>query len=142
MAIDTSGEYWVGSESADIDEYLRSFTSDGYPADKFVHARCTCGAGQFALLAGADVAQRTCIACAAAHFICDSGEFWDEAEPEAVGCPCDGTTYEVAVGFSHRDDGSIKWITVGVRCVRCGILGAAADWKIDYEPSAHLYDQV
>jgi hypothetical protein len=43
------------------------------------------------------------------------------------------------VAFSHRDDTSIKWITVGARCGACGILGAAADWKIDYSPSEHLY---
>ncbi|MBN2193608.1 MAG: hypothetical protein JW751_12395 [Polyangiaceae bacterium] len=46
------------------------------------------------------------------------------------------------MGFSHHDDGSIKWVTVGTRCVACGILGVPAEWKIDYEPSDHLYGQV
>lgn len=57
-------------------------------------------------------------------------------------CPCGVKLFELAVAFSHRDDGTVKWITVGRRCVDCGILGAAVDWKIDYFPTAHLYDQV
>ena len=50
--------------------------------------------------------------------------------------------FELVVGFSHRDDGTVKWITVGLRCVDCGILDSPVDWKIDYSPASHLYDQV
>ena len=54
----------------------------------------------------------------------------------------DGEVFQVAVAFAHREDKSLKWVTVGLRCVACGVLGAYADWKIDYEPTAHLYAAV
>ena len=144
MSIDESGDYWVGTEAADIDAYLRAYTADDYPVDKVVQARCACGQWSFRLLADSDegCAQRICASCAAEHLICDSGEYWDDAEPEEVTCPCGKDAYEVAVGFSHRDDGSVKWITVGNRCLACGVLGAVADWKIDYDPTGHLYGLV
>ena len=33
MTIDKSGTWWKGTEFADIAEYLRDVTADGYPAD-------------------------------------------------------------------------------------------------------------
>jgi hypothetical protein len=144
MTIDTSGTYWVGTEAADIDEYLRAFTAGSYPADRFVHSVCGCGHDRFRLQVDADegAARRTCALCLAPHFICDSQEAWDAGEPEEVVCPCGVNFFELAVAFSHRDDGTVKWLTVGLRCGGCGILGAAVDWKIDYSPASHLYDQV
>lgn len=41
--------------------------------------------------------------------------------------------------FAHREDHSVKWVTVGGRCLGCGVLGAYADWKIDYDATDHLY---
>jgi hypothetical protein len=38
-----------------------------------------------------------------------------------------------------RDNGDVRWITVGERCLACGILGAAIDWKVDYSPTDHLF---
>ena len=58
---------------------------------------------------------------------------WPFAGPKA---------FEIAVAFSHREDASVRWVTVGERCTKCGVLGAAVDWKIDYPPTEHLYDQV
>jgi hypothetical protein len=141
MSIDKTGEYWAGTEAQDIDEYLRAFTADSYPVDKIVHAACSCGNAIFRLLVDRDegCAQRACSSCESARHICDSAEYWAEAEPEELRCPCGADCYEVAVGFSHREDGSVKWITVGERCVRCGVLGASVDWKIDYAPTEHLY---
>jgi hypothetical protein len=39
-------------------------------------------------------------------------------------------------------DGSIRWVYLALRCVHDGVLGVYADWKIDYSPSDHLYNQV
>jgi len=144
MTIDMSGTYWVGTEAADIDEYLRALTADGYPADRFVHPKCRCGIDLFRLHVDAEegAACRTCARCRSPHFICDSEEAWDAGEPTEVVCPCGLKFFELAVAFSHRDDGTVKWITVGQRCSGCGILAAAVDWKIDYSPTSHLYDQV
>jgi hypothetical protein len=144
MSIDRSGTYWRGSAAEDIDEYLRAYTADGHPVDRIVHARCTCGGDEFTLRVDADAggAQRQCARCKAKHLICDSDEAWEEAEPTSTRCPCKGVAFQIAVGFSHREDGPVRWITVGHRCVRCGTLGSSVDWEIDYAPTEHLYARV
>jgi hypothetical protein len=144
MTIDRSGTFWTGSERADIAEYLRALTADSYPADRVIHATCACGNARFRLSVDADegCAQRTCTSCKQKHLICDSAESWADASAKPVKCPCGGKEFDVAVAFSHRDDGSLRWITVGERCTACGVLGAAVDWKIDYEPTHHLYEAV
>ena len=142
--IDRSGEWWTGTGPEDIDDYLRELTEEGYPADRFEHARCTgCGGTGFELEVDDEqgCARRTCAACRTQHFICDSEEFSSEAELSPVTCPCGRSEFEIAVGFSHRDDRSVRWITVGMRCVSCGVLGSPVDWEIDYEPTGHLYLQ-
>ena len=143
--IDRSGKFWTGSERADLDEYLRALTaSNSYPADRVIHATCACGNEQFELSVDTDegCAERTCTRCKQSHLICDSADGWAEASAEPVKCPCGRNGFDVAVAFSHRDDGSVKWITVGERCLACGVLGAAVDWKIDYAPTQHLYDAI
>lgn len=69
MTIDKSGAYWVGTEAADIDEYLRALTAEGYPADRFVHSECRCGNDRFRLHVDADegAARRTCALCRFQH---------------------------------------------------------------------------
>ncbi len=87
-------------------------------------------------------ARRKCVSCGEEHFICDSGEYWDDAAPEEFACPrCAGEAFEVAVGFSFRQDEEVRWVTVGGRCPNCGVLGVYADWKIDYSPSRELLTQ-
>ncbi|GAA0594714.1 hypothetical protein GCM10009546_66160 [Actinomadura livida] len=41
-----------------------------------------------------------------------------------------------------RPDDSVRWVSVGIRCVADGVLGSCADWKINYEPSRHLLARV
>jgi hypothetical protein len=144
MSIDRSGEYWTGNGAADLDEYLSVLTADSCPADRIVHARCACGHDRFQLMVDADegCARRACTSCGRPHFICDSEENWSDADPKETVCPCGGKAFEIAVGFSHRGDGVVKWITIGNRCTNCGVLGAAVDWKIDYSPTDQLHGQV
>ena len=143
MTIDKSGKWWKGTEFRDIAEYLRDQTADGYPADDIVQSVCVCGHTVFRLEGDQDegCARRTCAACGTRAFICDSEVFWDEAEPAKLACPCRGRLFEVGVAFSKREDGDVKWITVGHRCVKCGVLGSFVDWKIDYGPTEHLLSQ-
>lgn len=144
MAIDTSGKWWKGEDFADLTEYLRSYCEDPYPADLIVQSVCSCGHAVFRLQGDREegCARRICAACKAAAFICDSGEYWDEAEPIPLSCvECRGRQFEVGVAFSKRADGDIRWITIGERCVRCGVLGSFMDWKIDYGPTDHLPGQ-
>ena len=86
----------------------------------------------------------------ATHPICDSEENWDRDEEDEFGCPCGKSDqFRLSVAFSHVDvvdhkgknpRRMVKWIHVGGICVRCGVVGLYADWKIDYAPTSHLYD--
>jgi hypothetical protein len=140
MAIDKSGKWWKGTNFDDLAEYIRLFTEEGYPADRVVQCVCTCGNKTFRLVADSDegCAQRTCTVCNNSAFIFDSAEYWEDATPEKVQCLCKHKTFEIGVGFSLRPNEDVKWITVGQRCMKCGVLASYADWKVDYSPSAHL----
>lgn len=140
MAIDTSGKWWRGSDFHDLTEYVKRLTAEGYPAEHVIPAVCSCGQKTFRLRVDPDegCAQRICATCGAVAFICDSDEYWEDAEPKVVGCPYKHTVFEVGVGFSMREQQEVKWVTVGYRCTTCSVLGSPVDWKIDYSPSEHL----
>ena len=144
MAIDTSGKWWKGTNFADLAEYVRLLTNDGYPAEHVIQSICVCGNSTFHLLADQDAGcvQRVCTACRRAAFIGDSAEYWAGAAPKEVRCLCKHTIFEIGVGFSLREQSEVKWITVGQRCAKCGILASYVDWKIDYSPSKHLLSLV
>lgn len=56
--------------------------------------------------------------------------------------PCGSEEFEAAVAFALGDDGSVRWVTVGLRCIKDGFCGVYADWKIDYGPTDHLLTMV
>jgi hypothetical protein len=145
MAIDTSGKWWIGTEAGDIEGYLKAYAEGAHDVAAFRLARCTCGSVEFTLEADDNegAARRACTGCETAHFICDSDEAWQDAEPESWACiECKSDRANVGCGFSLRDDGDVRWIYVGVRCTGCGALGCFAGWKIDYGTSGHLLDEV
>lgn len=115
------------------------YTAENYPAGPIVQSSCACGAAAFALEFDGDegCAQRRCEACGLSAFIADE-DYWEEAEPAGAQCPCRAETFEIAVAFSLREDGDVRWVTVGGRCTACGILDCYADWKVDYSPTDHL----
>ena len=45
----------------------------------------------------------------------------------------------IAAGYALRQDGDVRWVRVGCRCVACAMLGCCADWKIDYAPTDSLF---
>jgi ribosomal protein S27AE len=156
------GETWSkGDTLDDLDAYLRSRMFSPEPDDRFVHPVCKqCGGDVFSLEGDGHGMRRWCGECvfaededddAAGHFICESGEFWDEAEADDYHCPCrQSSLFRVSVAFNHvsvqrRDaNGSlvrmVKWIYVGGMCVRCGVVGLYADWIVRSAPTYHLYD--
>jgi hypothetical protein len=144
MTIDKSHSHWKGTEAADLDEYLVHAASENYPADRIVHARCKCSGKTFRVEVddNAGCARRTCTKCHTQHLMLDSADFWAEADPGPCECLCGTDKFEVAVAFSHRGDGALRWVTIGMRCIACGALGVYADWKVDYEPTEHLYGAV
>lgn len=149
MTIDTSGKWWVGTEAADIADYLTAFKAEGYEVHETRLCKCGCGSAAFVLEADRDegCALRTCAVCSSKHFICDSAEFWEEAKPEAWKCTeCQSDTCNMGVGFSlHEPEGGrqpdVRWISIGQRCTKCGTLGCFVDWKVGYGPSHHLLGQ-
>ncbi|QDY78829.1 hypothetical protein [Streptomyces qinzhouensis] len=124
---------------ADLAEFLRS-TDDGRPVTIVPSVCGGCGGRVFSVLID-DVeggAERMCTGCGGRAFLADSEEFWAEADPGEAACPCGGEEFEAAVAFSLTDDGSVRWVTIGLRCRKDGAVGVYADWKIDYGPTDHL----
>jgi len=103
-----------------------------------------CGERVFSVLVDDDegVAERKCVGCGSRAFIADSEEFWADADPGEAACPCGGEEFEAAVAFSLDGDGSVRWVTVGLRCRQDAAVGVYVDWKIDYAPAAHLLGSV
>jgi len=96
MTIDKSGKWWRGTTAEDIDAYLMDYTSPSYAADRFEHARCTCGEDRFSLEVDDEqgCARRTCAACRKQHFMLDSDEHSSDASLEECACPCGGENFQ------------------------------------------------
>ena len=151
MTIDTTGQWWIGSDRADIAEYLSQIAE--YQVREYRAPVCPCSSETFQLDYDAEegCARRRCTECKAEHFICDSAEYASEAHLTRLSCvECGSERANVGFGFALREERRFvvfrvfsepKWIYVGVRCADCGVLGCVADWKIDYEPAAHLLNQ-
>src|SRR5262249_43906444 len=128
-----------------LDAYLCGLTAEENNSAAYVtHAHCGCSGTVFRVEVDDDngCARRTCVRCGAKHLMLDSAEFWATADPGSCECPCGADTFEVAVAFSRRDDEALTWVTIGLRCIACGMMGVYTDWKVDYEPTEHLYDAV
>lgn len=108
MAIDKSGNWWLGSDAGDLAEYLAALTEVGYLATEFRIAQCGCGLNVFSLAIDADegAATRICVGCGQTHFICDSQEYWEDASPKKWKCvgKCKSRTANICVGFALRED--------------------------------------
>lgn len=132
-----------GREFMDLASYLRDVTEEANPTRVVLESTCGCRATAFAVEADTveGCARRICPACGAAAFLADSEEYWNEAEPERVHCACGHQTFEVGVGFSFRPDDEVDWITVGCRCLQCGLMSVPVDWEIDYAPTEHLFER-
>jgi len=151
MSINTQGEFWIGSEPADIHNFLQAYTSDGYAIHEFRLCHCSCGSQVFKLEAsvGDAAARRTCSRCERTHFMLDSEKCWDntEEEPQLLECTkCGSTETNVGVGFSLYQEGQVKgevhWLYIGYRCTACGLLGSFADWKVARVSVRHLFESV
>ncbi|MFJ3927695.1 hypothetical protein [Streptomyces sp. NPDC090022] len=61
---------------------------------------------------------------------------------DQAGCPCGSEEFEAAVAVSLGHDGSVRWVTMGLRCIKDGFCGVYADGNIDYGPTDHLLTMV
>ena len=137
--ISKSKDYWKGSAADDINEYLRLYSKSKDIEIKNVVCE-SCGGTDFVVDCDSDecAIRVKCARCGRMKFIADSEEYWEDADPETVICPiCGCNIYNVKAGFV-RDEERIKWIYIGIRCIRCGALGSPLDWSIDYEPDEEL----
>jgi hypothetical protein len=153
MAIKDDGEWWIGSETKDIEEYLTAYTQgEGYyPCSVFREVVCPCDCDEFKLERASSVTQRTCKRCGREQYICRELGDWEEAVAEenpekfvCVQCKCQLTN--LVVGFAGYDDDksldAVKWFYVGTRCVNCGILGCFNEWKIGVAPASEVYKTI
>jgi len=137
VTIDDSGEWWKGTSHADIATFLKELKPGGYPVNRVIEAACQCSGKTFRVLFDADdeLAQTVCIACGREAYIADSEEHWPEASPTPLVCPCGRFEYEVGLGLSLREETWVRWMSLGARCVHCGVLGSPLDWKSDLDLS-------
>ena len=146
MPIDTSGKWWKGSTPEDVGEYLQALSAESYAISDFRVARCPCGGDSFRFEVERDegIAKRTCVACETEHFLCDSAENFEPGmRLKKFKCVCKAVEANLGAGFSPYEGSSeIRWLWVGHRCVACGVLGSMVDWRIGFEPSGHLPEQV
>jgi hypothetical protein len=131
---------------AELAAFLRGAV-DGRPV-KIAPSVCEgCGGRVFFVLVNASGAERECSGCGSRALIADSEGYWNEESweddaPGPAGCPCGSEEFEAAVAFSLGGDGAVRWVTVGLRCIKDGFCGVYADWKIDYGPTGHLLTMV
>jgi hypothetical protein len=125
-----------GSRQADIrEELLRYSAANGYTASHFVDATCACGGRSFRLQLDdeAGAAVRLCVDCSHSHPMGDSADFLEEAELEECACPCGSETCDISVGVSlYKDSDDVRWLYVGCRCRRCGLIAVYGDWKNEF----------
>lgn len=131
--IDKSGPYWRGKSHEDLHEYLTLLTADDEdPATDIVRAVCACGGTVFSLRCANDqrAAERKCLDCKKRHLIGDSEKRWEATRPAPVKCGCGGKDYDVVVAFAIPSQMGGNAITIGERCVACGVLASCARWNI------------
>jgi hypothetical protein len=147
MAIDRGGQWWTGSSPTDLVDYLQAFEAGGYAGQDVVPVSdcfvCKENEG-FRLRVDDEVgyADRSCASCGSRVVMLDSADFAEDATPEEAACPCGGEIFDVAVGFALREDGDVRWVSIGLRCRRDGVLGCFGDWNIDYSPTDQLRTSV
>jgi hypothetical protein len=141
VAIDRSGEFWRGTDPADLAFCIRDFAEGNYPVGPVTPVVCAgCGKDEFAVLLDPDegFVRRTCTACRSSVLMLDSADAQPDAQPDTATCPCGGETFNAAVGYALLGDGEVRWVYVGLRCITDGTMGVYAEWKIDYAPSTQL----
>lgn len=140
------GKYWYGDSRADVHAEIRRFSGlNGFIAEHFADATCSCGNQVFRLLVDEDegAAVRQCSNCNVEHPIGDSEEYLDDAVFEACSCICGSDDFEISVGVSlYEDSEDVRWLYIGCRCDQCNLTGVYGDWKNEFEGYALLLQKV
>ena len=143
--IDKGKRYWTGDSPEDIGEYLRLYAGEEGLEVKPVVCR-GCGGDAFEVRADTteSVFRVKCVACGAERYLLDCEEYREDARLRLQKCQVckTGRTFHVRVGLRRREEGSVRWVYIGERCTSCGTLGSFDDWKIDYEPTDELEQNI
>jgi hypothetical protein len=127
---------WYGDNQTDVrEEILRYSTLNGYPAENFADASCSCGGQKFHLLLDdcEGAAVRRCSSCGTQHSIGDSDTYLRDAELEECGCPCGSDDFQISVGVSlYENTNDVRWLYLGCRCPQCGLTAVYGDWKSEF----------
>jgi hypothetical protein len=146
MTLQKRGNHWYGDDHADArGEITRYAGLNGYPADHFADAICTCGGRVFGLSLDDDAgaAVRRCAGCQADHPIGDSSEYLQEAQLAECACPCGQEAFEISVGVAlYQGSQDVRWLYLGCRCASCGMVAVYGDWKNECEDYGALLAKV
>lgn len=145
MAIHRRDDQFYADCQDDLPEVIRQYSADGYPAEHFADAVCSCGCRSFELAVDENegVAVRICTRCEAEHAIGDSDEYMEDAELEFCECLCDTAAFEITIGVAlYAGSENVRWLYIGCRCLQCGLAGCYADWKNEYVGYRELLENV
>ncbi|GAB3381562.1 hypothetical protein [Massilia agri] len=140
------GQYWYGDGRADIHSEIKRYSKrNGYLAQHFADAVCSCGSGIFRLWLDENegAAVRQCSECDVQHPIGDSEEYLEDAELEECGCPCGSDDLEVSIGVALYDNSEdVRWLYVACRCPRCNLTAVYGDWQNEFAGYVSLLQNV
>lgn len=139
-------QYWYGENWADVHTEIQRYSElNGYLAQHFADATCSCGCQVFRLLLDENegAAVRQCSRCNVKHPIGDSREYLKDAVLEECGCPCGSDEFEISVGVSLYDNSEdVRWVYLGCRCDQCNLTAVYGDWKNEFAGYASLLQNV
>lgn len=140
------GNYYYGETQNDIKESIINYSKkNGYKAEHFQDAVCLCGNKTFNLELDDDqgVAIRICNKCTNEHPIADSEEYLEEAELQPSICICEEEEFEITVGLAlYENSEDVRWLYLGCRCIKCGLVGVYGDWKNEYNGYRELLSKI
>lgn len=143
--IDKTKKYWIGDSAEDISEYLRLYSENNSIDIEPVLCHL-CGNDCFELRVDQieDAIEVKCAKCGTKKILLDGNEVWKHTKPRLRKCSvcriC--KSFNVRLGFIRRENGSVKWVYIGNRCTGCGALGSYLDWRIDYEPTDEMEQNI
>lgn len=128
----------------DLRDGLPHLAHSGLPVHECRLSTCWCGSNAFWIEfdAAIGVAQRVC-ACGIEVPLVNSTKVWPLAQPTLWRCSCGNDTANVGAGFCLPPPGhAIEHVYIGARCADCGVVELVSDWRLGYEPSRYLMDQI
>ena len=147
MALRQRGQYMYGDSASDIREMLAHPYHAALACTHFADVVCECGCGVFDLWIDDDYqeADFPCLGCDRNYLfhLTDNDDHY-EGDPKSDttfrACPCDGDPncrLEIVVGVCLEEGSDIpRQVSIGCRCVKCGLTGSYADWdnvRIPYQ---------